>query len=221
MAVALLISCVAFGQAKQQRTVGAFSGISGATGIEIELTQGNENAVSVSADDKYINDIKTVVEDGILKIYFDGNMHAGNKGSKLKAFVTYKSINKIKGSSGTIMTAKNTVNASSLSFDMSSGAIFSGDIKTTDLTIDQNSGALATVTGTASSVKAEVNSGGIFTGKELSSENCTVTASSGGVIKIGVSKKLTAKANSGGVVNYKGNPDVERSTSVGGVVSKI
>ncbi len=104
---------------------------------------------------------------------------------------------------------------------MSSGANFSGELKVSSLKIDQSSGAMAKITGSATDVKADVSSGGIFTGSELSSVTCKASASSGGILKIGVSKTLKADASTGGLIHYKGDPEVEKSTSLGGVVSKI
>jgi hypothetical protein len=223
-AIAILVSTVSFAQTKQQRNVSGFTGISVATGIEAELTQGSEDAVSVSvSDDKLLEGLKTEVVNGVLKIYYDNKMKNNNFGKhrKLQVFVTYKSINKLSGSSGASIKATNTINGAALAFDMSSGAQFNGDIKTTDLTIDQSSGAISKVSGNATSVKADISSGSIFTGSDLTSDNCKVSASSGAVLKIGVSTKLTARASSGGVVNYKGSPEVDKSVSSGGVVSKI
>ena len=223
-AVAILVSTVAFAQTKQQRLVSGFSGISVATGIEAEVTQGNDDAVSITAsDDKYLANVKTEVVNGVLKIYYENpNKKWGNdKGRKIQAFVTYKSINKLLGSSGASIKTTNSISGSTLLLDMSSGAQFKGDLKTTDLTINQSSGAISKVSGSATSVNADVSSGSIFTGSDLSSDNCKASASSGAVLKLGVSTKLTARASSGGVINYKGNPDVDKSVSSGGVVSKI
>ena len=108
-AALVFISAAAFAQSKQQRTVGDFTAVSGATGIQVELTQGNENSVWVSAsDEKYLPNIKTVVENGMLKIYYEHADKAAikDKNWKMQVFVTYKSINKIAGSSGSNMIAK-------------------------------------------------------------------------------------------------------------------
>lgn len=221
-ALAILISTAAFAQTKQQRSVSGFTGISVATGIEAEITQGSEDAVSITAsDDKYLANVKTEVVNGVLKIYLEGMNKNNDRNRKIQAFVTYKSINKLSGSSGASIKTTNAINGSALLLDMSSGAQFKGDVKSTDFTISQSSGAISKVSGSATSVNADVSSGSIFTGTDLSSDNCKVSASSGAVLKIGVSTKLTARASSGGVVNYKGSPDVDKSVSSGGVVSKI
>ncbi len=221
--LALIISAVAFAQTKQIRTVGDFESISGATGIKIELTQGNTNEVMVSTNDnRVIDNIKTVVERGVLKIYYDNKIKVGiDKGRKINVYVTYKAINKLKGSSGAVFTAKNAITSSTFSFDMTSGSYFTGEIKATTLSIDQSSGAICKVTGNATNVNADLSSGAIFTANDLSSETCTASVSTGGILKIGVTKKLTVSGSTGGIVNYKGNPEVQQSLSTGAVVSKI
>lgn len=221
----LLLVTIAWCQASEKRTPGDFSGVSGATGLEITLTQGNDNSVTVSASEqKYVDAVQTTVENGVLKISYKNNTNftKKDKGKNVKVAVTYKAINTIKGSSGATITASGTVSSSSLKLNMNSGAMFNGAIKTDELTLDQSSGAISTVSGTATSVKADISSGGIFTGTDVTSETCMASASTGGILKIGVTKKLTASVSTGGVINYKGSPEVDKkSVSTGGVISKI
>ncbi|MEJ7611927.1 MAG: head GIN domain-containing protein [Ferruginibacter sp.] len=220
--IMLSIATLASGQGKQQRTVADFSAVSAATGIEVELTQGNENAVSVTvSDEKYSEGLITEVEKGVLRIYYKtATKMYRDKNRKLQAFVTYRSLNKISGSSGAGIVSKNAVMATAFSLDMSSGSNFSGEIKATDLKIDQSSGAISNVSGSAANVKADVSSGGIFRGNDLNAENCKASVSTGGMLRITVNKKLTAKASTGGMVYYKGDPEVQKSLRTGGEVSK-
>ncbi len=56
------------------RNVSSFSAIKVSGGIDVYLSQSNEDAVAVSAsDEKYRDDIKTEVKNGVLNIYFDNN----------------------------------------------------------------------------------------------------------------------------------------------------
>ena len=69
------------------RKVGSFNGVSVGSGIALYLSQGNEQAVAVSAEDpKYVERIITEVKDGTLRIRVDGKMwnnwNWGNKNSK-------------------------------------------------------------------------------------------------------------------------------------------
>ncbi|MCY7292169.1 MAG: DUF2807 domain-containing protein, partial [Ferruginibacter sp.] len=73
----------------QKRTLsGSFSAISVTDGIELFLTQGNEESIAISAsDNKYLERYKTEITDGTLKIYYDnkGLNWTGNEKRKLKA----------------------------------------------------------------------------------------------------------------------------------------
>src|SRR5882724_2674233 len=107
-----LITVAAFAQEKtviadanaQKRTLNAsFTGISVSNGIDLYLTQDNEESVAVSAsEEKYLERLKTVVEDGMLKIYFDNkgiSLNINDK-RKLKAYVSFKTLERLVGSSG-------------------------------------------------------------------------------------------------------------------------
>lgn len=223
--VAILLSLIAVAQTKQQRNVGSFTGISAATGMQVEITQGNDETVFVSASDgAYAEKIKTVVENGLLKIYYEDKDRKYKKNQKLtlKAFVTYKTIDKLKAGSGAGLIAVNTIKVPSLDLSINSGAQFTGEIITTDFSLEQSSGAVSKITGNSVNAKANMSSGAVCTSPNLSTEMCKVDASSGSVLKIGVSKKLSAKVSSGAMVAYKGDAEIEKKhLRSGGSIKKI
>src|SRR4051812_47576559 len=77
------------------RSVKNYEGVSVSGGIDLYLSNGDE-AVAVSASKTEFRDrIKTEVENGILKIWYDGNslkelFKKGGMNMKLKAYVSYK-----------------------------------------------------------------------------------------------------------------------------------
>jgi hypothetical protein len=226
--VALFFSAMVMAQTKQTRTVADFNGISSATGITVEITQGDENKVVVSSSkDDLIDNLKTEVDkNGVLKIFYKNKERGWNNNNfrnvKLNAYVTFKNINKLVASSGSSLTATNKVKSDALSIDVSSGASLDAAIQTTDCNISISSGSSTKMSGTAANVKISASSGSTFKAADLVAENCNATASSGAEIKIGVSKKLSASASSGGSIRYKGNPEVEKkAVSSGGEVKAI
>ena len=219
LAISFFVTVAAFAQTIQPRPVADFTAINCAAGMDVELTQGTENKVSVSAnDDKYLSEIKTEVQNGVLKIYtgYKDNMWQKDKNKKLKAFVTYKSIDKLYGGSGAIVKTTNTINAPALKMDISSGSTFNGEVNVADLNIDVSSGSITNMKGTATNLKADVSSGSVFTGTNLSVESCNVSASSGSVFKINVSKKMSVTASSGSSIGYKGEATLEKKNVSGG-----
>lgn len=214
--VALFLSVIVMAQTKQTRTVADFSGISSATGITVEITQGEENKVIVSTSkDELTENLKTEVDkNGVLKIFYKTKEKGWNnnntKGLKLNAYVTFKSVNKLMASSGSSLTATNKVKSDAISIDVSSGASFDAAIQATDCNIDISSGSTTKMSGTAINVRVSASSGSTLKAADFVTENCSASASSGAEIKIGVSKKLSASASSGGSIKYKGNPEVEK-----------
>jgi Putative auto-transporter adhesin, head GIN domain len=205
------------------RNVIGFHGIKVSHGIELVIKQGNAEAVAVSASEKQYRDrIKTEVVNGILKIYYENEKWYkawSTNGKRLKAYVSFKQLDLVDGSSGSSTTIEGTMNAGYLKIDLSSGAGFSGSVQANRLTVDESSGATAHINGKAQAVSVETSSGAGFYGYDLISDNCDADASSGGSIEINVSKELSADASSGGDIRYRGNGVITKiSTSSGGSV---
>ena len=88
----------------EKRNASGFHGIDIATGIKLILTKGNTEDVAVSASKtEYRDRIVTEVKNGILKIHYETNLGAINKKNEsknLKAYVSYKSLDKMEVGSG-------------------------------------------------------------------------------------------------------------------------
>lgn len=221
--LALLAVVYSNAQTNVQRMVGSFSGVSAASGIQVEITHADEESVFVSASDEaYTDKLKTVVENGVLKIYYENKdwKKGSVKNLKLKAFVKFKNIDKIYISSGAAIVTKNTLTTNVLLLDVNSGAQFTGTLKASDFTIEQSSGAVSKITGSATNVNANLSSGTVCTATDFVAENCNVTASSGAVLKMGVNTKLNVKASSGAIVSYTGNAIVEKKLRSGASIKK-
>ncbi len=210
--------------AKMRTLSASFNKISISSGIEVFLTQGNENSLAVSMNDEKYNELfKTEVENGTLKIYFDqkGTDWNNSKNRKLKAYVSYKTLEAISCAAGSITKLTNTLNTGNLALTFSSGSLFNGDINATDVKANASSGASATVKGSFKKLTIDASSGAIFKGSELTTSTCIASVSSGAVIKIDVQKEITASANSGGLVSYTGAATLSKGNiNSGGSVKK-
>ncbi len=202
----------------------SFTGIDVSSGIELYLTQGNEEAVAVSSsDEKYMERFKTEVENGILKIYYDnkGINWATNQKRKLKAYVSFKALEKLHASGGASVKVQGSLQLKNLDLKFTSGSNFNGTITAGNLTVEQNSGSGIDITGNAGAIKIDVSSGAVFKGYDLVVDYCDAKASSGGGVRITINKELSAKANSGGGVRYKGSAVIkEIDVNSGGSVKK-
>lgn len=206
----------------QVRNLSGFTGVKVSTGIALVLSQGNTEAVAVSAENaEDRNRIVTEVKDGVLKIYFD-NGSAGSKwkgGRNLKAYVSVVNLHLLQASAGASVKMDGGVKADRLSVELSSGATLNGNIDANDLKVDQNSGSVVKISGNARVMDVGVSSGAMFRGYDMVADKCSIAASSGGNIEITVNKELEANASSGGNVRYKGTGVITKvKTSSGGSI---
>ncbi len=202
----------------------SFSAIQVSDGIELYLTQGNEESIAISAsENKYLERYKTEVDNGTLKIYFDnkGINWNTNDRRKLKAYVSFKTLQKLKASGGAHVTMKSILTSENLETSFTSGSRFEGQVDVNALDVSSSSGAEVNMTGKSGKLKVDVSSGAIFKGYDLVVDFCDAEASSGAGVRINVNKELTVRASSGGGVRYKGNGVIrDMDVSSGGNVKK-
>lgn len=203
---------------------GPFTAISVSSGIDLYLTQGNEESLAISAsEEKYMTRFKTEVVNGTLKIYYDNNgvTWTSHENRKLKAYVSFKTLEKLHGSAGSEVTVKGSITAGNLEMKFSSGSAFNGQVTAKELTVEQNSGSGMHISGKAEKMTIDVSSGADFKGYDLTVDYCDAKASSGGAVHITINKELSAKANSGGGIRYKGTALIrDININSGGLVKK-
>ena len=81
--------------AELRKLNGSFHAIKVSHSIDLYLTQGNEEAVAVSASNvEYRNRITTTIENGVLKIWYDDNSKWWKNGNnrKMKAYISFKTL---------------------------------------------------------------------------------------------------------------------------------
>lgn len=161
--------------------------------------------------------------EGVLKIYFDNNGLNWNvsRKRKLKAYVSYKTLRKLKASGGAHVIVPVPVKVEDMEMHFTSGSLFTGNVTAKELDIIQNSGSVIEISGIAQKINIKTASGAMFKGYKLKVDYCIAKAASGGAIRLSINKGLDAKANSGGAIHYKGSAVIkEVSVSSGGIVKR-
>jgi len=202
---------------EESRTVTAdFEQVSASEGIIVHLTQADDFAISVEADENIIDLIATDINNGKLKIHAIENIGAATK----NVFVSLPHISALKSSSGAQLTAQNTITSNALTLKASSGSILHAAIAVKELELDASSGANINIQGKANDVLIDGSSGANINAKKLLATHCNAEASSGANVSVHVSQALTADASSGGSISYAGDATVMKNTSVSGSVNK-
>lgn len=185
---------------------GSFTAISVSSGIELYMTQGNEESVAVSASDqKHLDRLMTEVVNGTLKIYYDNKGMSWKSGNrKLKAYVSFKTLVKLSASGGSEVKVNGSINGEKLDLDVDSGSQFTGAINAKQLSAEVSSGAEVNVSGKADKLTVDVSSGAEFDGYDFATDYCDAEASSGATVHVTINRELSAKASSGADIRYKG-----------------
>lgn len=203
----------------QIRNVASFHGIEVSGGIDLYLDQSNTTAVAVSATDEEDRDmIKTVVENGILKIYIKKpnnwlSVSWGNK--QLKAYVSVKQVDLLRASGGSDILINESLNCQNLSMSLSGGSDCKGRVQAQELFIQVSGGSDAILEGQVNQLKVQASGGSDVKGYGLVSNIAHLSASGGSDIYVSVQRELTAAASGGSDIYYKGEP-VKRQVSASG-----
>jgi hypothetical protein len=201
----------------QVHPVKNFSAISVSGDIDLYLSQGNEDAVAVSASETTHRDrIRTQVENNELKIWYDGkglNFSSGNK--KLKAYVSFKNISKLSASGASNVHVNGAIKGNELAIHLTGASDFKGAVDIDKLSLNQTGASDMTVSGKASNVHIEAVGASSVKGYTLETQNCTIKATGASDIKITVHKELTANATGASSISYKGNGVIREVHSSG------
>jgi len=208
----------------QKRTLsGSFTAIHVTDGIELNLVQGNEESVAVSAsEEKYLERFRTEVKNGVLSIYYDNEgMKRTHSKMKLKAWVSCKTLEKLTASAGSEVNVQNSLESGKLEMKFTSGSTFTGKLNVKELSVDQNTGSVLHLSGKAEKISMDLSSGALLKGFDFTVDFCDAKTSSGATVSITIQKELNAKASSGGGIKYKGEGLIrDINISSGGFVKR-
>ena len=192
--------------AEVRQITGSFTAIKVSGGIDIYISQSDAEAVAVSAtEQEYRNDIKTDIENGTLKIYYDGRKGWNKGNKKLKVYISFKNLERLEANGASDVQVSGSINVPSLSLDMSGASDFKGAVNVTTLTMELSGASDAKISGNASNVTIESSGASDVKGFELVTENCTAKATGASDINITVNKELNVHASGASDVFYKGS----------------
>jgi len=190
----------------EQRTVnGSFTAIKISGGIDLYLSQYETESIAVSASETEFRDrIKTVIENGTLKIYYEGDKLWTRGNKKLKAYVSFKSLENLSASGASDVVVTGAINVPALRIDCSGASDFKGAVKVDKLTIELSGASDAKISGSATEVSIQSHGASDVKAYDLVVDNCTAKASGASDINITVNKELIVHASGASDVFYKG-----------------
>ncbi len=183
---------------------GDFKAIKVSGGIDLYLSQSDNVAIAVSAaEERYKEFIRTDVEDGTLKIYYEGERFNW-KNKRLKVYVSFKTLEKLNASGASDVVVTGTIESASLDMQLSGASDFKGAVKVDKLKMNLSGASDVRISGTARTVDIESSGASDVKGYELVTDYCNATASGASDINITVNKELNAHASGASDINFKG-----------------
>ena len=200
------------------RTVDKFDEIKVSRGMNVYISQGDEQKVVVKADENILQAISTKVENGVLKITTTERIR--NAKSK-KVYVHVNELDNIIATAGSNVYSETEIANDVLDLTCSAGSNMRLDIHADKVSASATAGANLFLKGEAYKGDLSASAGSNIKAGELKVIDCNAKASSGANIWVEVSGSFSGKASSGANVFYSGDSrTINVSSSSGGNVRK-
>jgi hypothetical protein len=157
------------------------------------------------------------VVNGVLKIFVktEDELHWGTH-PKLKVYVSFKTLDKLRGSGATRISVDGAISESSLSIHLSGASNFKGEVHVDELFLVQSGASSMVIRGSAGHLASIDASGASFvSGYGLSTDSCVVHASGASKIHITVNKEIDGNTSGASKVEYKGEATIKKIHSSG------
>jgi hypothetical protein len=200
----------------RERKTDSFTGLKVSSGIDVYLKQGNNEAVSVEADENLHEYILTEVRNGVLNVYSDYNIRDAER---KRVYVTMKEVNSVKTTSAGDVYGESPINSDKLELSASSAGDIKLEVNAKSIDVDISSSGDMYLTGETDILRADLSSAGDLKAYDLRARVADISVSSAGDADVNVSERITARASSAGDINYKGDPKYvdAHSSSAGGI----
>ena len=205
---------------KQERKITSFNGIDVAGAFNVYLRQGDAEALTIEAEEKIMQYIRTEVKDGILNI--DMKDHVYHNTGKINVYVTIKGLKSLDLSGAVDLQTQNKLSLSDLSVDISGAADVRLEMSVQKLSIDGSGASKMSFTGSASEVTMDLSGASEIYAFDMPAESYTISMSGAGKAEINVTKKLNAEISGAGSIRYKGSPaEISQDLSGAGSIKKV
>jgi hypothetical protein len=203
----------------EERDVSGFEEVhfSGMGNLIIE--QGDEEALTIEADDNIIDLIETEVRGGELHIKFRRGFNVVPT-AKIKFFLTVKDLDRVD------LTGVGDIDCDSfetddLEFHISGSGNVDFDIEADTLETHVSGLGDIDLTGSVDSHKVQISGSGKYDAKDLESRECEVKVSGLGSATVNVSEDLEIDISGAGNVYYVGDPSISQHISGLGRIKSI
>lgn len=204
---------------KKDRPVSGFTGLSVSSGIDVYLSQGGSEKLTLEAKNVDEDRVISEVKNGTLRLYIDRKGFSGwsfGRSSYVKAYLTFRQLNNLQASGGADVFGQGRLSFNDLNLEASGGSDVKLDLRADELNVSASGGADALLQGTARMLNANGSGGADLDARKLTVDVCNANSSGGSDVYVNASKELTMKASGGSDIYYSGSARVLSKSESGG-----
>lgn len=215
----LLVVGLTTGNASAQNSknvsVKSFNSIGVSSGIDLYLTQGTSESLTIKGEDDLIKDVIVEQNGSSINIKYKSGVNWSRlfKNQSIKVYVNYKTLSALAASGGSDVYTQNTLKSDQLDLRASGGADLKLTLACKDLTLNISGGSDADLKGSGENLQANASGGSDVNAFGYIVNYAKINVSGGSDANVYVNKGLEAGASGGSDVNYKGNASLKKTTS--------
>ncbi|MGM0376967.1 MAG: head GIN domain-containing protein [Bacteroidota bacterium] len=208
-------------QNREERKVNAgFTGIEVSSGVDLILEQGEDTKIIVEATSKHIDEVKTEVKNGVLKVDMEGGIFSWFENRSATVYVTMPEIETLSASGGADLTSKDEIRSEELEVSSSGGAEVEIEVQATRVVLNSSGGANIIASGETDHLEATASGGSDLQAKGLEARFVTASSSGGADLEVYASEEISATASGGSDITYYGTAQmIEKNESGAGDVT--
>lgn len=204
----------------ENRKISNFHGISSAGSYDVYVKMGSTESLRIDGDKDVIENIETVVENGILKIRNSGPGKNWWNNGNIKIYITAKSLNYLTVSGSGNMKVDETLKSNKINVKISGSGNMNLNVAATTLNISISGSGNMKVSGHATKTNIDISGSGELEGNKLKTSICNVKVSGSGNASIYANEELNASISGSGDISYWGKAKVNQVKSGSGSISR-
>ncbi|MFY7665285.1 head GIN domain-containing protein [Flavobacterium sp.] len=211
----LLFSVSTVAQKSKTLSLTDFSKIEVFDRITLVLVPANETKAEISG--AYQNEVTLVQKNDVLKIRMP--LKKLLDGEFTKVILYYKNLSRVEANEGSTVSNTDVLQGQNIDFEAKEGAEIRINTEVEFAKSRATTGGIIVLAGRAAVQEISIGTGGRFEGKDLQTEETTVTITTGGNAQVNASETVNAKVRAGGTIEVYGNPKNLNETRVlGGTI---
>jgi hypothetical protein len=165
----------------EERGSGNFNKIQLNGSADVYLTQGNENSITVKADENLLEQLETEISGDKLIIDVKGSISRYNA---LEVHVTVNDLQKIAVNGSGDFESKNTLKVKDFEISINGSGDIDLDLDVVNLTAGINGSGDVNITGVKGNLSIKIAGSGDFEGRGLELENCNISVYGSGDVQL-------------------------------------